>query len=400
MTVTEALAEAAGLPGGQARMSAAVVTLASVAAALGPVTNRDIAMRASHELDGATLRQVQVKQVRTLPAPRHLSGMPDCFSPYSAVAHSPDIDLLTVPDGYLVNLPARPMVVTGHGRTVVGDYGTVYAALAQYYDFDLKHTLQSAPAVDGTLITIADDVWPVNFSHWMVDWLPRLALLGELAGRADTYVAVPPLDAAYQWETLRLCGFEPGRVVQLQPWQAVRARHLLVPGDLQTVPHPGHKSAPWVLTWLRATLGYGAFLDSISGPVRRGRLYVSRNSGRGRRVLNEPALLTALAPYGYRAIDPSAMPVAEQIAAFAGASHIVAPHGAALASIVFSAAGTKLLEMFPSTYGTPAYYVLAAGLGIDYASYIATDIAAGERTQLDDFCVDIADFMARCSAYL
>ena len=401
VTATERLAARAGLPSGQSRMQAAATTLASAVAILGPVTNRHMALRASHDVAGVAKRQLAGKHVRTLLPPQHLSGMPDCFTPQSAVAHSPDLDLLAVPGGYLVNLPIRPVLVTGHGDTVVGDYGSVYAGLLHYYDIDFRRLLADAPTVNGTVISMADDVWPLNFCHWMVDWLPRLAALGELAGRPNTYVAVPPLDAQYQWDTLRLCGFEANRVIQMQPWQAVRARHVLAVSDLQAIPHPGHKAAPWLLQWLRATLGYGSFLDRQSGPSPQRKLYVSRATAQGRRVLNEAALLEALAPFGYCAIDPAGMSIGEQIAAFAGASHIVAPHGAALASVVFAPAHASLLEMFPASYGTAAYYVLAAGLGLDYASYVSAEVAAqGDRAQLDDFSVDIGDFMTRCAALL
>jgi capsular polysaccharide biosynthesis protein len=400
VAATDALAARAGLPQGHSRMAAAAATLAAAGAALGPASNAGIALRPSHDIAGVAVRRVYGRQVRTLTAPLHLSGMPDCFTPHSAVAHSPDFDVLAIPGGYLMNLPNRPVIVTGHGDTVVSDYGTVYAGLLHYYDFDLRQTLSEAQTVNGTLISIADDVWPLNFCHWMVDWLPRLAALGELASRPSTFVAVPPLDAAYQWDTLRLCGFPPERVVQLRPWQAVRARHLLAPSDLQAIPHPGHKAAPWLLTWLRATLGYGALVERGAGPLPRGKLYVSRGSAPGRRVVNEDALRAVLEKHGYRSIDPNGMPIVDQIAAFAGATHIVAPHGAALASVAFGQPSGSLLELFPPSYGTAAYYVLSAGLGASYASYIAHDIVPGARSQLDDLIVDIPDFLARCEARL
>ena len=92
--------------------------------------------------------------------------------------------------------------------------------------------------------------------------------------------------------------------------------------------------------------------------------------------------------------------MARQIATFASASHIVAPHGAGLANIVFADPATTLVEIFPASYGTAAYYVLAAGLGMTYASYIAHAVSPGGRAQLDDISVDIPDFLARCRALL
>ncbi len=394
------LAKQASMAEAPRAIEAAAATLAAIAEILPRAANAQIAIRDSEGVQGVAARLVFGRHARTFAPPLHLSGMPTCFTPLSPVAHSPDFQLLTVPGGYICHAPDMPLVVSGHGDTVLRDYSSPYAGLLHYYDVDLPRILAGAPQINGTVIAIADDVRPLNFCHWMVDWLPRLASLGELATRSDTYVAVPPLNAAYQTETLRLCGFDGSRVLQLGPWQAVRARHLLVPSDFSAIPHPGHKAAPWLLSYLRGTLGFGCLTEGANLAGRPSKLYVSRGTAAGRRVLNEPALLAALAPHGYRAIDPSGMPVSEQIAAFAAATHIVAPHGAALASTVFANRRATLIEMFPASYGTAAYYVLAAGLGMTYASYIATNISAGDRSQLDDFSVDIADFMLRAGPLL
>ncbi len=390
------LAVRAGLTGFDPERSDVVETLAAIGRALGRLSNPQVEFRNAAAIQGASARLVFGKGFRVLPAPHHLSGMPECFSASSPDAHSPDMSVLELPDGYLCHFRDGPLVVSPSGDVVARDYSSRFAGLVHYYETPLRQVLADAMRIDGTVLVLADDVRPLNFCHWMVDWLPRLALLGEQALRADMFVAVPPLDAAYQWETLRLCGFPRERVIQLGAMQGVRARKLLAPSDLMAPPHPGHKAAPWVLQYLRASLGYGGFLAGLDGPTWRRKLYVSRRDAAGRRVLNEAALIAALAPLGYETIELGGLPVARQMAAFAGASHIVSLHGAGLANIVFAAAGSTLLELFPASYGTAAYYVLAAGLGITYASYISHDIAPGSRPQIDDITVDIPDFMARC----
>lgn len=378
----------------------AMAILRHAAGVLGAAANPQVALRDAAEIEGAATRPVFARHARLLRAPQHLSGMPACFTPSSPEAYSPDLTLLTLPGGYLCHLPDCPVIVTSDGGSVVRDYSSRYAGLVHHYDIALPTLLAGAQPVDGTVIVLADDVRPLNFCHWLIDWLPRLAVLGELAQRPDTYVAVPPLNARYQWDTLRLCGFDAARVIELSSWQALRARRLLVTSDLQDVPHPAHKAAPWTLHYLRATLGFGAMLNGLSGPQRRSRLYLSRRTGVGRRVVNEDALFLALARRGYRLVDTNGMSIEEQIATFASATHIVAAHGAGLANIVFSAQSATLVELFPRSYGTPAYYALAGGLGMTYASYIADEVIAGSRDQIDDFAVDVADFLEKAGALL
>lgn len=394
------LARRAGLASFDARGDGLPATLAAIEAALGRRANLGIGLHPSQDLPPAWFRLVAGRQARLLAPPRHLSLRPEGFGPGSHEAYSPDFRLVSIPRGYLCLYPDGPLIVTDGGRAVVSDLSSPYAPLIHQYDADLRRLLADAVAVNGDVVCISDDVWPLNFSHWMVDWLPRLAALGELCRRPDTYVAVPRLNAAYQWDTLKLCGFDPGRVIELRPWQAVRARTLLTPDDLATRPHPGHKAAAWVLNFLRGTIGYGAYLSGAHSPQRRQKLFVSRGKGVGRRVVNEDALEAALRDLRYHRMEAEGLTIAQQIARFAAASHVVAPHGAGLANIVFAAPDTTLVEMFAASYGTAAYYVLSAGLGMTYASYVSQRVVAGSRPQIDDFEVDVDDFLDRCGALL
>jgi capsular polysaccharide biosynthesis protein len=220
--------------------------------------------------------------------------------------------------------------------------------------------------------------------------LPRLAFLGE---RRDLTLVVSDQDAAFRRDSLALCGFPAARIVQVADFHAVAADTLLVPFDTRSMPHPAHKAAFWALDFLRARIGFAALATSRPGPRK---LYVSRADAGGRRVLNEDAMMRLLAPLGYELATLSGRSLADQVALFAGATHIVGLHGAGLANIVFAPAGGRLLELFPASYGMPSYYVLAAGQGLGYATYIAHDVRAGSRTQVDDVVIDVADFSACC----
>jgi len=390
------LAARAGLAEFDASGPKVADTIATIGRALGRLSNPHVELRDGAAIPGATVRTVFGRGVRDLAEPLHLSGMPGCFTAASPTAHSPEFRVLEVPDGYFCHFRDGPLVVSPNGDVVARDFSSRYAGLVHCYETPLRQVLADAVRIDGTAVVIADDVRPLNFCHWIVDWLPRLAFLAEQARRPDTFAVVPPLDADYQWQTLALCGFSRERVVQLDVMQGLRAKRLLVPSDLTVPPHPGHKAAAWVTDYLRGTLGYGAFLAGLDGPPRRRKLYVSRGDATGRRVLNEAELEAALALLGYEPVSLSGLPAPRQIALFAGASHIVALHGAGLANIVFADPAATLVEIFPASYGTAAYYVLAAGLGMTYASYISDRITPGLRPQLDDISVDVPDFLARC----
>jgi capsular polysaccharide biosynthesis protein len=395
-----ALAQRAGLGAVGTYQTQVGDYLATIGHALGRLANHAVELRDGAGLPGASVRLVSGRHSRRLAAPLHLCGMPDCFTPSSPMAYSPDLDVLEIAGGYVCHYPDGPLIVSAAGDAIARDFSSPFAGLVHFYETPLRRILDDAVRINGTALVLADDVRPLNFCHWLVDWLPRLSVLGEQVRSADLFVVVPKLTAAYQWDTLQLAGIAPERVIQLGNMQALRADRLLATSDLHIVPHPGHKAAPWLTSWLRASLGYASFVQSADAPSRRRKLYVSRGDAEGRRVFDEAALMTALRPFGYQMVTLGTATIEQQIALFAGATHIVAPHGAGLTNIVFAQPETTLVEIFPRSYGTAAYYVLAAGLGIRYASYIADDIMPGSRAQLDDINLDAADFVLRCGHLL
>jgi capsular polysaccharide biosynthesis protein len=368
-------------------------TIASIADILPPQTNRGVALQEAAALPAATRRGVFAARSRTLRAPVHLHGVPPGFTATTREALSPDLRLLGLPDGVLCDLGDMPLVLNAEATVLVSDFSSRYARLLHYYDIDIRRLAADAIRVPGPLLLIADDVRPVNFSHWVLDWLPRIVCLAGVVPRNETFIAVPRLpDKPFVRETLAAFGFADEHIIEVARTQAVRSRLLLVPDDLPNPPHPGHKGAPWLTAFLREQLA-GDALE----PLPRRKIYVARGEHEGRHIADDPALAAALAELGYERIVLDRLPFAQQVEAFASASHIIAAHGAGLALLAFTRADARVLEIFPESYGTAAYYVIAASRGLDYASYVAPAIPR-ERAQLDNIALDLPAFLATIRA--
>ena len=87
--------------------------------------------------------------------------------------------------------------------------------------------------------------------------------------------------------------------------------------------------------WSAAFLNEVFLPEPPEGDIGR-RLYVRRGAAK-RAVLNEDDVLAMLEPRGFEAVVMDDRSVSEQAGIFASASVIVAPHGAALANLVFRA---------------------------------------------------------------
>jgi capsular polysaccharide biosynthesis protein len=117
--------------------------------------------------------------------------------------------------------------------------------------------------------------------------------------------------------------------------------------------------------------------DLPSEPTRRERVYISRAKAHIRRVTNEPAVLAALRPLGFRPYLLEELTFSEQVRLFHDAEIVVAPHGAGLANLLF-ARRIPVLE-FVSRAVNPVYFFLALALGHDYRYLYPVELGAGER---------------------
>jgi capsular polysaccharide biosynthesis protein len=83
-------------------------------------------------------------------------------------------------------------------------------------------------------------------------------------------------------------------------------------------------------------------------------------------MANEEDLERRLTSIGFRVVLLSHLPISQQWSIFAGARIVVAPHGAGIANILFSAAGASLVEIYPPNYHPPVFRRLAAIRGLGY----------------------------------
>lgn len=79
------------------------------------------------------------------------------------------------------------------------------------------------------------------------------------------------------------------------------------------------------------------------------------------------------APHGFEVHQPGRMPFRDQTALFHSADFIVAPHGAALANLMFCRPGTTVLEIFPDNFRDEGFLKLAKAMALNYDFLIVGD---------------------------
>jgi capsular polysaccharide biosynthesis protein len=215
----------------------------------------------------------------------------------------------------------------------------------------MRSRLPFAKRKSGPLMVLIGP-WAGNWYHWLLDVLPRAALL-PLEEEPETEVLVPaPLSRA-QDASLALVGVPPER---RRPYYGghIAADELIFPSFVAPTGNPPR----WGLGWLRERLA--------PAPQRHDRrLYVSRADAAHRRVSNEDELTSVLHERGFETLLASELDLEGQMRAFAEAETILGPHGAGLANMCASTDAT-VIELHRSDSVNRCFYAQANAEGLEY----------------------------------
>jgi hypothetical protein len=214
--------------------------------------------------------------------------------------------------------------------------------------------------------------------HWLFDAIVPLFTFLESGGRdRELGLIVNAVRSPFQQSTLDF----------LQARYGLRAIEPLGQHEAAHVPHlKAAIPVPHVPRALQAPQGM-AVLDELGGFIAGaragreapGRVYISRNDARLRRVSNEDRIVPLLEARGFSRVILKGMPVAAQVRLFQEAEAVVAPHGAGLAHTAWCAPGTKIIEFFPNPDGprgrvknaSADMWLIAVQRGLDHRCYLA-----------------------------
>src|SRR5437016_2682371 len=194
-----------------------------------------------------------------------------------------------------------------------------------------------------------------NYYHWLLDLVPRVLLLKHTAQNFSNYDALllNGSRANYEGEILTALGVPPEKIRYVDSRERFQIGSAVLPSmDINVI-------APWKVHGLRD-------LPFAGKQNQHRRLYLSRARAAVRRIANENEISEVLRHRSFEIVEAENLSWREQANLFAGASVIVAPHGAALANIVFCKPGTRVVEISSRAGYSDWYWQLAAVAGLSY----------------------------------
>lgn len=240
------------------------------------------------------------------------------------------------------------MVLTTDGR-VASESLNCIENLAEYRGFhrsadkrtwtadEAFEITKRVPAVPGRQHVLLKSAWDANYGHWLFDTLSKLPLVDSLQLEDRPLFVVSEHSGAMAkvvLDSLALAGYGPDDIVQ-HDFDIRQYESLTVLGSLTR--HPTTKS-PLAMQ----------HLDSLAASIEPGaikRVYLTRNSYRRRRLVNEALLWPQFEELGFVRVTPEALSLSEQIALFKGARVVAGNLGASFSNLAFAPDGIEVLAL-------------------------------------------------------
>jgi glycosyl transferase family 61 len=172
------------------------------------------------------------------------------------------------------------------------------------------------------------------FSHWVLDSLPRLALLSEFP--PDTGILVPGKLAGYQKETLKMLGL-------LDRVRCTPESNVIVEDYYFSAPTVMISTYnPYGIDFLRS-----AYLPLADKSYRGPRRFVIQRKGKTRGILNNDEVNDFFKALGWEIINTEDLTFAQEIELFKNAEAFAGVMGSGFTNAVWSSPGCKVVMMVP-----------------------------------------------------
>lgn len=195
--------------------------------------------------------------------------------------------------------------------------------------------------------------WDYGFYHWIIDCLPRLALLKQFPPDCQILIRGPELP--YHKDTLNLLGLSDRCLFTTSNHHIVEEFYFTSPTAMTGCDNP------YAIRWLREQ--FLPLLPSANTSFRK--FYIIRR-GKTRSIRNFQEVERFFRNKGWMIFDMENFSFTEQIQLFNEAKIVVGQHGAAHTNIVWSQRGAHLVELFGSNFLNGCYEGITAYLDINY----------------------------------
>lgn len=224
------------------------------------------------------------------------------------------------------------------------------------------------------------------YYHWMLDILPRLALISTMIPLDSVdYFITEFAQLPFQKETVDKAGIPLHKIMASNDnWNFhIKAEILFVPSLAGPLDQPDIFQVDFLRT---------LYKDCISTQPAFRKIYISRKKTGRRQIVNEDELITCLSKHNFEIIYCEEMKVAEQVTLFSEANLIICSHGSALTNLVFCKPGTRVLDIFNTSHINSCFWLISRIVSLDYHYMAGLSKSIDGNPKNDNTILDIIEF--------
>ncbi|SEK35811.1 glycosyltransferase family 61 protein [Nitrosovibrio tenuis] len=240
-----------------------------------------------------------------------------------------------------------------------------------------------------------------NYAHWLTEILPKLLVLDAFAEFDNAPLLLDHGLHPNILESVSILNTKHRNVIMVGRWEPVRVDRLLYISQPGYEPYIPHGLSAKGLTGIVNTFSSPALnilrdtasrVTGKSGQAGAKKLYIrrSKSSGNLRGIINSDVIEGLVRVKGFQVVEPSSLTFFEQVVACKQAEIIVAPIGAALANMIFSPAGCKVIALAPYYEEASYYYYsnLAGVLGHEFYYILGRQINKNGHPMHREYSID------------
>ena len=196
-----------------------------------------------------------------------------------------------------------------------------------------------------------------NYSHWLLDVLPRLSLCEQVINLSDiNFILLPNLEKKFQKETLQMLNIKNDCLISSKTFRHIQATEIIVTDhpycitgnatkDIMNIPN-------WIPFWLKQKfLNKEKKINKYPEKIYIDRSDSESNTKHLRQIINEKEVVDLLLNNGFKSISLSRLHFKDQVQLFNDARIIVGLHGAGFTNVCFCEQGAKIIELKSKSAG-------------------------------------------------
>jgi hypothetical protein len=323
---------------------------------------------------------------------------------------------IKLPELYLAEIH-NAVVIGGHNPVLVSDSIALYDDYLHpnkdQFDYSQAGDIITYGSVDSTnrihvdlILRRGNDIdqgvllsgtYSNNYYHWIVEFLSRFWIIDQY----PEYKHLPLIIDAHLHpnflEALKMANSDERSFIPIRYGEGYRVKKLIIPSKLAFMPmnlkngvslsYTHDAVSPLAIAFLREKFGVER---RVLNQRQSRRIYISRKTGKYRKLLNEEEIEHLFKKYGFVVVRPELLSFQEQLDIFSSAEIIAGPTGSAFTNMIFSPSSTKIILFH--THTSYLFSSIAHIIGQDLIYVTGVDVAGTHPKEYHwNFCVDVAD---------